>query len=192
MVMMQCVWCETEVRADAVLCPECGLQNPAGTPRGGSTAVRRGRRVLLAVLAVPLMLSAAYAAHIGTLPLLPSDTSSAGLEKAAAIAAPTETDPVREAVWEDGQRAVRMALHQPGFTKFQSSFVYASAGSILTMCGQIPGTVGYASDTGEERFISVFGQAAGTVLEGTDSSFGVLWNSGLRPGRERGVTFIAR
>jgi hypothetical protein len=180
MSVAACLWCETEVKSHTQICPECGLQNPAGVARGTSKVVRRGWRLLLAVLAVPLMLSAAYAAHVGALPPLVATNATApeGVQLASTTPIPTPVfaDPLQEAVWHDGLKAVRQALGQPGYAGFQGSFVSVAAGRIVSLCGEVAGTSGYDSATGEERFISVFGQAAATTLEGNDQSFGVLWN----------------
>jgi hypothetical protein len=184
MAVAECLWCEAEVKAHRSICPECGLHNPAGKVHTASKVVRRGRRVLLALFAVPLMLSAAYAAHVGVLPLgsVPAGGSAvaspAGVQLAdsATVPMPALASPLQQAVWADGVKAVRLALGQPGYVGFQSSFVSVATGNIVSLCGRIPGTSGYASETGEQRFISVFGQAAATTLEGNDPSFGVLWN----------------
>jgi hypothetical protein len=179
MPVAACLWCETEVKSEARICPECGLHNPAGAPRVASKVVRRGRRVLLALLAVPLMLSAAYGAHAALPGVAAQGVSTpAGIQLAsvAAIPSPVFSDPLQKAVWIDGVKAVRQALGQPGYAGFQGSFVNVAAGQVVSLCGEVAGTSGYNSASGQERFISVFGQAAATTLEGNDMSFGVLWN----------------
>jgi hypothetical protein len=179
MVLSACLWCETTVRADAPTCPECGLQNPAGKVKAAVTVVRHGRRALWGLVAVPVMLAIAYAAHLGALPLVSADAAAPAATRMvslASVAMPTFTDPLQQAVWTDGVKAVRQALGQPGYGGFQSSFVTVSTGNIVSLCGQIDGTSGYESATGERRFISVFGQTAATTLEGNDTSFDVLWN----------------
>jgi hypothetical protein len=181
MARSACLWCEATVKADAVACPDCGLQNPAGRVSNATKAVRQGRRVLLGLIVVPVMLVTAYAAHSGVLPLVSADDGAAApatqhLASVAPVPAPSFTDPLQQAVWTDGIRAVRQALAQPGYGGFQNSFVAVSTGNIVSLCGAVAGTSGYAGPNGEQRFISVFGQATATTVEGSDMSFGVLWN----------------
>ena len=184
MAGVECLWCETKVKPGTTICPECGLQNPAGSPRASlkeksHTVVRRGRRVVLALIAVPLMLSAAYSAGIQRLPIVASIADHTGvveLASAQAFVPPTYADPLQRSVWVDGVKSIRQALGQPTYTAFDGSYVNVTTGHIVTFCGVVAGTSGYDSASGAERFISVFGQAQATSLEGTDPSFGVLWN----------------
>ena len=89
---------------------------------------------------------------------------------------PAYADPLERSVWSDGARSVQAALSNPALVHSRSSFVSVSEGGIVSFCGTIPGTDGYGGAMGRQRFISVFGQSASTVIEGEDSSFGVLWN----------------
>jgi hypothetical protein len=179
MALSACLWCEATVKADAVSCPDCGLQNPAGKIKTSAKVARQGRRALIGLLAIPVMFGMAYAAHMGVLPLVSANAAGAPgtqVARVAPVPAPTFADPLQQAVWTDGVRAVRQALGQPGYGGFQSSVVTVSTGNIVSLCGEVSGTSGYDSPNGEQRFISVFGQAAATTLEGSDPSFGVLWN----------------
>ncbi|MCB8877581.1 hypothetical protein [Acidisoma silvae] len=165
-----CVWCETVVRADAKVCPECGLESPVLKVETVSQPARNrrigGRGIALAVLVVPLMLSAAYAARLNT------GTGSKAAADALSMSAPaTVTDPLQRAVWTDGVKSVQTALNNPNFDQFSGSFVHASAGRVVAFCGSLP-----SSNLGQQRFVSIFGQRYSTVLEGNDGSFDVLWN----------------
>jgi hypothetical protein len=179
MALSACLWCEATVRADAHACPECGLQNPAGKAKATTKVANQGRRALWALFAAPVMLAIAYAAHLGVLPLVSADAAAPAAARLASLApvpTPTFADPLQQAVWTDGVKAVRQALRQPSYNGFQSSFVTVSTGNIVSLCGQVEGTSGYESPTGEQRFISVFGQTAATTLEDNGMSFDVLWN----------------
>lgn len=179
-----CIWCEKSIRADCESCAECGLEKPVAVPAAAAKArpvglvSRSGWRFILAITAVPLMLSVAYAAHDHRLPLL---APAAAPAEAAADPGPdmpaTElTDPLQRSVWVDGVRAVRRALHNPRFDDFSASFVETSDGRVVSLCGAVPADGSSVTGEGGERFISVFGQAHSTVIEGWDASFGVLWN----------------
>jgi hypothetical protein len=176
MAFAECLWCETQVRPNAKVCRQCGLQSPAGKPNVESKVVRRGLRVVLALFLIPLMLSAAYAARIGAFPLVSGQPETQTVAIADPMPTPSFASPLQKAVWTDGVRAVRQVLGQPAYVGFQNSFVSLSTGNIVSLCGQLSGTSGYDGTTGERRFISVFGQSASTTLDGADPSFGVLWN----------------
>lgn len=176
MNMARCMWCESEIRVSSKVCPECSLENPisAHTQLGAATPSRRrkaakrgGRRVLLALLAAPLMLSFAYAAHSKILPIA-GDASVAGTAVTPLPA--TVTDPVQRGVWLNGMRAVRLALAEPDFAAFQQTYIRQSAGQLVSLCGTIPG--GQLSGI---RFVSMGGDTARTVVEGRDPSFETLW-----------------
>jgi hypothetical protein len=130
------------------------------------------------LVVVPLMLSAAYAARIGALPIVSSDPVSTGAAPLVSVAEPPAiySDPLQRSVWVDGVKAVQHLLAQPSYDKFTSSYVSVAAGHVVSFCGEVAGTSGFDSESGAERFISVFGQTQATMLEGNDSSFGVLWN----------------
>jgi hypothetical protein len=189
MPLAVCLWCETTVKNGTTVCPECGLRNPVADPKalsGGASgkAVRRGRRVLLALLAVPLMLSVAYATGVRGLPLAASAASASQMAMATApqpSVSPTYADPVARSVWIDGMKSVRQALGQPSYENFAGSYVNVAAGNVVSFCGEIAGTSGYDSVSGAQRFVSVFGQAGATALEGDDSSFDVLWSRVCAP-----------
>ncbi|MCB8881785.1 hypothetical protein ACELLULO517_16170 [Acidisoma cellulosilytica] len=167
-----CVWCETSVRADAKFCLECGLESPVLKVEAAAQGMRRkrkigGRGLALAVVAVPLMLSAAYAARVSNV----GDAITAPAAKLAAAAPATLADPLQRSVWTDGVKSVQTALNSPNFEQFANSFVSVSDGRVVSFCGAVP-----SSNLGQQRFVSVFGQRYSTVLEGNDSSFDVLWN----------------
>ncbi len=185
MALSACLWCEATVKPESVVCRDCGLQNPAGRVSNTTKVVRQGRRALLGLVLAPVMLVTAYAAHSGVRPLVSAGgaaapaTQTVATQTVASVApvpAPAFTDPLQQAVWTDGVRAVRQALAQPGYGGFQTSFVAVSTGNIVSLCGEVAGTSGYDGPHGEQRFISVFGQSRATTLEGDDMSFGVLWN----------------
>jgi hypothetical protein len=184
-----CLWCETEVKRGIAVCPECGLHNPIGNSKGLSSgvsgkAVRRGRRALLALFAIPLMLPVAYATGIHGLPLAAAAASASQLAMVATPqpAAPsTYADPVARSVWIDGVKSVQQALGQPSYGNFAGSYVNIAAGHVVSFCGEIASTSGYDSASGGQRFVSVFGQPGATTLEGNDSSFDVLWNRVCTP-----------
>lgn len=168
-----CVWCETTIRADVKFCPECGLESPVLTERTVAPVVRRqskigARGIAMALIAVPLMLSAAYAARLN------SDGGSvkaATFQADAATPPAAVTDPLQRSVWSSGVKSVQIALNDPQFGQFGNSFVSISDGRIVSFCGTVP-----SSSMGQQRFISIFGQRYSTVMEGTDGSFDVLWN----------------
>jgi hypothetical protein len=176
-----CLWCETSLKPNSRICPECGLLSPAGDPKPASTrrskAVSRGWHVALALLAVPLMLSVAYAARTSGLSLV----AATGVTAAAGpIANPLQppavyVDPLQRSVWVDGVKAVQQALVQTRNPRFTESYVNVAAGHVVSFCGEVAGTSGYESANGAQRFISVFGQTQATILESNDASFGVLW-----------------
>jgi hypothetical protein len=170
MALCKCLWCEMPVRSNVAQCPECGLQNPVVAV--ASPKRRRSMRFTLAIVGVPLMLSAAFAAHV-----TPSDLPVV----ASLVASPKPVrvafqDPIQESVWVSGQTAVRSLLQNPGYGGFGDSFVSVSSGRVVTVCGDIQDTSGDDSASGSERYLSVFGQASATVRESRDVSFGVLWN----------------
>jgi hypothetical protein len=176
-----CVWCETEVKASVRMCPECGLENPvlkaeAPAVAAGGGRKRRGRRFLLAFVAVPLMLSAAYAAQVQGVTSSLAVPFLAAAPATVTAPAPGLTDPLQRSVWSDGVKSVRMALTDPNFSQFADSFVSVSTGRIVSFCGALPGTAAYGDGMGGQRFISIFGQRQSTVLENGDGSFDVLWN----------------
>ncbi|GAB0118590.1 hypothetical protein [Acidisoma sp. 7E03] len=128
---------------------------------------------MLSLIAVPLMLSAAFAAH---LQLTPQDDA---VPAPAAVTAPVQvasalpagiTDPVQRGVWLNGERAVRLALADPSFDGFQQSYVQASAGQLVSLCGTIPS----GSFVGM-RYVSIAGDTAKTAIEGRDPAFDTLW-----------------
>lgn len=176
MGLANCIWCESDIRSDCKVCPECSLENPVApvvaVSRGArrrKAATRGGRWLLLMLFAVPLMLSAAYAAHS----TLMTGAEVAPLAEAAVVSAPPPsavTDPVQRGVWLNGMQAVRLALADPGFADFQQTYIRTSAGRVVSLCGTIPSgqLVGL-------RFVSVAGDSAQTVIEGRDPSFGTLW-----------------
>jgi hypothetical protein len=128
----------------------------------------------LALVAVPLMLSAAYAAGIGhRFPLVSERVASAAAIPVANPLQPplTYTDPLQRSVWISGVKAVQQALAQPSYANFSSSFVHVAAGNVVSFCGEVPNTSGF----GSQRFVSVFGQTQSTMLEANDPSFEVLW-----------------
>jgi hypothetical protein len=141
--------------------------------------MRRGRGLFLALVVVPLMLSVAYAAKVQALPLVDSIISVPAMAAGGGsepLPPSAYVDPIERSVWIDGVKAVQQALGQPNYANFDDSFVNVTAGHVLTLCGDVSGTDGYGSASGAQRFISVFGQAQATTLEGTDASFSVLWN----------------
>ena len=176
-----CLWCETSLKPNSRICPECGLLSPVGDPKPASNrrskAVSRGWHVALALLAVPLMLSVAYAARTGGLSLV----AATGVTAAAGpVANPLQppavyVDPLQRSVWVDGVKAVQQALVQTRNPRFTESYVNVAAGHVVSFCGEVAGTSGYESANGAQRFISVFGQTQATILESNDASFGVLW-----------------
>jgi hypothetical protein len=172
MTLSSCLWCEASIKQNAERCAECGLAHPAvAAPR-----VRRawhGRRLVAAVLAVPLMLSGAWA----TTSVQPAMLPTVIFPNPVASPAPVSFhDPVQQSVWTEGQSALRRTLGDPTYTGFAASFVNTSDGRVVSLCGTIAGTSGYDSPTGEERYLSVFGQATETVRQSQDMSFDVLWN----------------
>jgi hypothetical protein len=183
MTSFACMWCETTVSSGTINCPECGLHSPAAAlkaapTRGSSKVVHRGRRVALAVIAVPLMLSAAYAERGGSLPLVPLVTAVAVVAPVVSATQPPAaySDPLQRSVWISGAKAVQQALAQPGYSTFAGSYVNVAAGHVVSFCGQVANTAGNDSLSGGQRFISVFGQSQSTTLESNDPSFPVLWN----------------
>jgi hypothetical protein len=170
MALCKCLWCEMPVRSNVAQCPECGLQNPVGAV--ASAKPRRATRLALALLGVPLMLSAAFAANV----------KPADLPVVASLIAPAKPvqvafqDPIQESAWVSGQTAVRSLLQDPSYGGFGHSFLSVSDGRVVTVCGDIQTTSGSDSASGAERYISVFGQPAATVRETRDVAFGVLWN----------------
>lgn len=176
MDVASCMWCESEIRPDCKICPECSLENPvlgvarSGGARGRKAATRGSRRLLLALIAAPLMLSVAYAAQSTIAPAAPMDQAPATVSPAIPVPPATMTDPVQRGVWLNGTRAVRLALAQPDFVGFQQTYIRKSAGQLVSLCGTIPG--GALSGT---RFVSIAGDSAQTVIEGRDPSFETLW-----------------
>lgn len=172
MGLANCMWCEAEIRADSACCPECGLEHPVASRSEGARSHYRkaasgGRRFFLALFAVPLMLSAAYAAH-----------SQFGVADAAVATAAVQqpdlsavTDPVQRGIWQNGIRAVRLALADPAFSGFNESYVRQSAGQVVSFCGTIP-----SGQLGGLRFVSMAHGNGQAVIEGRDPSFDTLWN----------------
>jgi hypothetical protein len=182
MAFVACLWCETRLRPGIVTCPECGLQIPAddmsAAPKDcARTVVKRGRRLVLALVAVPLMLSAAYAARIGGFNLVSAQITAPSAASAVAALEPPAiySDPLQREVWIGGVKAVEQVLAQPGYASFLGSYVDVAAGHVVSFCGVVTGTSGYDSVSGARRFVSVFGQTQSTTLESDDSSFDVLW-----------------
>jgi hypothetical protein len=175
MAAIACLWCEKSLKPGVKVCPECGLQNPAPDLKAASARVaRRGWRVVLALVAVPLMLSATYAAGISH--RFPLVSEQAAIPAAAPVVDPllppaAYTDPLQRSVWINGVKAVQQALAQPSYANFTTSFVHVAAGNVVSFCGEVPNTSGY----GSQRFVSVFGQTQATMLEANDPSFEVLW-----------------
>jgi len=132
----------------------------------------------MALLSVPLMLSAAYAERGADLPL-----PSLGLTAAAPVVAPPPlpsppavyTDPLQRSVWVNGVKAVHQMLVTNGGAGFSRSYINVAAGDVVSFCGEVAGTSGYYGESGAQRFISIFGQSQSTMLEGNDASFEVLW-----------------
>jgi hypothetical protein len=173
MALSVCLWCDMPVKQGISCCPECGYRNPIAEKH--VSRPKPVRRLLLGLVVLPLMLSGAYAA------MLPSRTSIAltNTVQVAAVVPQAKiayVDPVQQAVWADGQRSLVQALGTAGGTTLRHSFLSLSAGHYMTVCGVVAGTNGYASDTGEQRYLSIFGQQSKTLVERQDSaSFGVLW-----------------
>ena len=182
MAILACLWCETTLRPGTANCPECGLQCPTDDAGSGAAAVskssvRRSPRMALAFIAVPVMLSAAYAAHMGNFPHLPVIvTRPAQVRVANPLQPPAVySDPLQRSVWISGVKAVEHALAQPGYAGFSGSYIDVAAGHVVSFCGEVAGTSGYNNANGARRFISIFGQVQSTILESDDASFGVLW-----------------
>ncbi|MBW4023283.1 MAG: hypothetical protein HIU92_09105 [Proteobacteria bacterium] len=140
---------------------------------------------------IPLLVCAVLVARFEDMPIMPVGGAMAVPSAAALVGAAAGTppqaapppapvtayrDPLKQAVLTDGMRSVRQALNRPGYAAFSGSFVNEAASNVVTLCGEVAGTSGYNSASGRQRFVSVFGQAAATSLEGTDPSFQVLWN----------------
>ena len=181
-VIVACLWCETSLKPETATCPECGLQCPVEAAkttsmRGSRKATRRGWRVALALVVVPLMLSAAYAERSG-LTLDPTANASPAAVPASDLVQPPPiyADPLQRAVWINGVMAVRQALAQPAYVNFAGSYIDVAAGHVVSFCGEVAGTSGYDSASGAQRFLSVFGQSRSTMIEGSDASFEVLWS----------------
>lgn len=168
MGLANCMWCESEIRASSKSCPECGLDHPisAVPATRAKQAARSSRRLFLSLLAVPLMLSVAYAAHSHFVPA----ADGAVITASSTPVPPGVTDPVQRGVWLNGERALRLALANPSFDGFQQSYVQTSAGQLVSFCGTIP----TGSFTGM-RFLSIAGDSARTVIEGRDPGFATLW-----------------
>ena len=182
MAIVACLWCETTLRPGTATCPECGLQAPTGDASSGAAAVstspaRRSPRVVLLFIAVPVMLSAAYAAHLGNFPRLPvMSTQPAQIAVANPLQPPAlYSDPLQRSVWISGVKAVEHALARPGYAGFSGSYIDVAAGHVVSLCGEVAGTSGYNNASGAQRFISIFGQPQSTILESDDASFDVLW-----------------
>ena len=178
-----CLWCHSALKPSALVCPECGLERPDGNYKETKVATttrepRRRWRFALAFVVAPLMLSAAYAARVVNIPLVTMANTGALPVAPVASALPPPgaySDPIQRSVWIDGVKAVRLALAEPSYANFSGSYVSVAAGHVVTFCGEVAGTSGYDSETGSQRYISVFGQRQATMLEGSDASFGVLW-----------------
>jgi hypothetical protein len=178
MISLACLWCETSLRPGTAICPECGLQNPAAEPNAAARASsgkgsRRGRRIALSLIVVPVMLSVGSPASASVAVVTPSTS----LQPPAVYA-----DNLRRSVWMDGVKAVQEVLAQPGYAGFSTSYINVAAGHVVSFCGEVAGTSGYDSGSGAQRFISIFGQAQSTLVEGNDASFDVLWNRVCAPG----------
>jgi hypothetical protein len=140
----------------------------------------------LALLVVPFMFSVAYAARTSGFSFTSSPSSLSTTNTVAATLAVTTatslqppavySDPLRRSVWIDGVKSVQEALAQPGYTGFTNSYINVAAGHVVSFCGEVAGTSGYDSDSGAQRFVSIFGQAQATQVESNDPSFDVLWN----------------
>lgn len=178
MGLANCMWCESEIRTTSKRCPECGLDNPvAAAPVPRRRRVARGRRLILSLIAVPLMLSVAYAAHSQLAPQAPdmgADSAVAAAPATAVVASgsfvPATSDPVQRGVWLNGERALRLALADPSFDGFDQSYVRTSAGQIVSLCGSIPSGAYLGM-----RYVSIAGDSAKTVIEGRDPGFDTLW-----------------
>jgi hypothetical protein len=182
-VVVACLWCETSLKPETATCPECGLQCPAGATkttsmRGSRRTARRTWPVALALVVVPLMLSAAYAERGGDLALDPTANASPAAVPVSDLVQPPPiyADPLQRAVWINGVMAVRHALAQPAYVNFAGSYIDVAAGHVVSFCGEVAGTSGYDSASGAQRFLSVFGQSRSTMIEGSDASFEVLWS----------------
>jgi hypothetical protein len=189
MISLACLWCETSLRPGTAICPECGLQNPAAEPNAAARASsgkgsRRGRRIALSLIVVPVMLSMAYAAHSSVVSVgSPASASVAVVTPSTSLQPPAVyADNLRRSVWMDGVKAVQEVLAQPGYAGFSTSYINVAAGHVVSFCGEVAGTSGYDSGSGAQRFISIFGQAQSTLVEGNDASFDVLWNRVCAPG----------
>jgi hypothetical protein len=182
--VVACLWCETRLSPGAKVCPECGLLSPAGEPKAALArhipkGGRRCRRLGLALvfLVMPLVLSVAYAAHIDGLTLVSPVVMVAMAAPAIDALVPPAiySDPMQREVWSGGVRAVEKLLAKPDSDDIDGSYVDVAAGNVVSFCGEVAGTSGYDSASGGQRFISVFGDAQSTTLEGNDPSFDVLW-----------------
>jgi len=173
----QCLWCEALISDSLTACPECGCHNPT------RVRTRRARpgRILLAVLALPLMASIAFASQSenGRLTIKALQTAATSLVAEAPAAVPVAAQPVmafadpeQKATWVDGRKSLGSLLGHTSFTAFLST----GAGNVVSLCGNVNGTEGYQTASGQQRYISVFGRPDGTVLETDDPSFGVLWD----------------
>lgn len=179
--MGSCLFCDNRLSPKDRFCIECGLECPERAVESApAPRARRGfRRLLATTLALPLILGLALAAHIGGLPLIRMGDASpvAGGLVTRPITPPVAyNDPLMRSVWVEGMKSVQTALDQPGDAAVRGGFVNVAASHVVTLCGEVAGTSGYANSSGRQRFISVFGQPAATTLEGTDPSFDVLWN----------------
>ena len=189
MTSLACLWCETSLKPGTAICPECQLQNPAAERKsasraGSGKAARRGRRFVLSLIVVPVMLSMAYAAHSSVVAVGSPAAASASVATASSPLQPpvVYSDNLRRSVWMDGVKAVQEVLAQPGYAAFSGSYINVAAGHVVSFCGEVAGTSGYESESGAQRFISIFGQAQSTLVEGNDASFDVLWNRVCAPG----------
>jgi hypothetical protein len=169
------MWCEAPINENLSACAECNYQNPKSRPRS-----RHGRRVLLSLLVLPLMGSLALAARIEHGVMAAKSPQAVATVAAARPVQPQPVvsfaDPAQEATWVDGQKSLGLMLGETTFTAFMST----GAGNVVSLCGNVKGTTGYQTPSGQRRYISVFGRLDGTVMETQDPSFEVLWNRACR------------
>jgi hypothetical protein len=167
----KCLWCDSFIDQNVKVCPECSCLNAEPKVR-----TRHGTRtgVVLGLLALPLMVSLAFASRLEH-SVMDGPSSSTVAAVVAQPVAPqrvvTFANPVEQATWVNGQRSLGLLLGKSSYTAFMST----GAGNVVSLCGTVQGTIGYQTKSGRQRYISVFGRPDGTVLETQDPSFQVLW-----------------
>jgi len=171
-----CPWCSAFVTGSSARCPDCdcACEQPSPLVSGGAVARSAPRSAQGGITPFLFFMISSLFAVCLSLMLQQMPLPSFGGAAPQHDMAPRYDDPQMQAVWLRGLGAVRTALNTPAYRGLTSAYVQRSAGNVTTLCGTVDGSAGTGAITGM-HFLSISGNASGTMIEGSSYAFPILW-----------------